>query len=104
VTLEFDFILRTPGEKLAVRIDDLAEGRCVFHSVLSGERRALTDARLAWYLIKHPLLTLRVIFLIHWQALLLWLRRVPYFAKATHPDRQTSLYRPHASIKQAPTA
>lgn len=98
VDVAFDFTLRAPGEKLAVRIDDFAAGARTLHSTLTGERRPLTDARLAWYAVKFPLLTLRVIALIHWQALRLWLKRVPFFAKAARAADQRDLVRPHASL------
>ena len=32
--------------------------------------------------MRYPLVTLKVIMLIHWHALLLWAKRVPWFAKA----------------------
>lgn len=101
VDVAFDFTLRTPGEKLSVQIDDYAGAERTLTSTLAGPRRALTGARLAWYTIKYPALTLRIIGLIHWHALLLWLKRVPWFAKAARPSDQRALYRPHASI--APT-
>jgi DUF1365 family protein len=58
---------------------------------------------LAWFTLKYPALTLRVIALIHWHALRLWLKRVPWFAKAARPGDQRDLYRPHHSIKPHPT-
>ena len=39
----------------------------MLRSGLRGHRRALSDARLAWYGLKYPLLTLKVAGLIHWQ-------------------------------------
>ena len=36
--------------------------------------------------------------LIHWQALRLFIKRVPWFAKAARPEAQRDLYRPHHSI------
>ncbi len=97
VDLAFDFQLRVPGRRLSVQIDDYAHDQRTLTSTLAGPVRALTDARLAWYLVKYPLLTLRVIILIHWHAFRLWLKRVPWFAKAANQDRQKNLYRPHAS-------
>jgi hypothetical protein len=58
----------------------------------------LTDGRLAGWLIKYPLLTVRVVALIHWHALRLWLKRVPWFAKSARAVDQRNLLRPHRSI------
>lgn len=96
--LEFDFKLRVPGETLEIHIDDRDAGRPVLVSALTGRRVALTSARLAWMTLKYPLITLRVIFLIHWHALLLWLKRIPWFAKTADPHRQRDVLRPHSSL------
>jgi len=97
----FDFTLRVPGEKLSVQIDDYAAGRRTLTSVLAGSRRPLTDRTLAWFTLKYPLITLKVIMLIHWNALRLYLKRVPWFPKAARPDAQRDLYRPHPSLTPA---
>ena len=101
VDVAFDFHLRLPGEQLAVRIDDYVGEERTLTSTLAGPRRALTTGRLAWFTLKYPLLTLRVISLIHWHALLLWVKRVPWFAKAARAADQRDLYRPHSSLKPA---
>ena len=71
-------------------------------STLTGKRRPLTDARLAWFTFKYPFITLKVIGLIHWHAWRLWLKNVPWFAKAARAMDQRDLYRPHASLVAAP--
>lgn len=104
VDVAFDFTLRPPGEKLSVQIDDYVGAERTLTSVLTGERRALTGARLAWFTVKYPLITLRIISLIHWHALRLWMKRVPWFAKAARPADQRELYRPHSSLLPANTS
>ena len=94
----FDFTLRTPGDKLAIQIDDYADGKRTLTSVLTGTRTELTSGRLTWFTFKYPFITLRVMALIHWQALRLFIKRVPWFAKAARPEAQRDLYRPHHSI------
>lgn len=96
--LAFDFKLKLPGEVLDIHIDDRAGERRVLLSALTGRRVALTSARLAWLTLKYPLITLKVIFLIHWHALLLWLRRLPFAPKEAQADLQRDVYNPHASI------
>ena len=101
VDVDFDFTLRTPGHRLSVQIDDYVGGARTLTSTLSGPRRELTAGRLAWFTAKYPLLTLRVITLIHWHALRLWWKRAPWFAKAARPADQRGLYRPHASLTES---
>ena len=64
-------------EKLTVQIDDYEAGRRTLASALTGVRRPLTDARLAWFSVKYPFITLKVISLIHWHALKLYLKKRP---------------------------
>lgn len=104
VDVAFDFKLRVPDERLSVQIDDYVGEKRTLTSNLSGPRRELTSARLAWFTLKYPLLTLRVIGLIHWHAMRLWWKRVPWFAKGARAADQRELYRPHASIKHHSTS
>ena len=96
--LNFDFRLEIPGGKLEVKIDEHDEHNKVFISILTGERREMTNRKLAWFTVKYPLLTLKVIFLIHWHALRLWAKQVPFYAKAANPGQQRDVRRPHVSL------
>ncbi len=101
VDVEFDFTLRAPHERLALQIDDFTDGARTLTTTLTGQRRELTSARLWWFTLKYPLLTLRVIALIHWHAFLLWCKRVPSFAKAARAAEQRDLHRPHHSLSSS---
>ena len=96
--LSFDFKLKVPAEHLDIHIDDRAGERRVLLSALTGRRAPLTSARLLWFSLKYPLITVKVIFLIHWHALLLWRKRLPWHRKADNTHLQRDVYRPHASI------
>ncbi len=102
--LAFDFKLKVPGDVLDIHIDDReidrASGtdRPVLLSALTGRRVALTSARLAWFTLKYPLLTLRIISLIHWHALRLWLKRLPFHRKTANAHLQRDVFNPHDSI------
>jgi uncharacterized protein len=99
---EFEFRLTPPRETLRIGIDTFAGGQRTLSSVLAGRSEPLTDAALLRCLVGHPLLTARVITGIHWQALQLFLKAVPWRRKADHGSIQRGLYRPHASLRPAP--
>jgi uncharacterized protein len=98
--VSFDFKLPVPGDHLEIHIDDREAGERVLLTKLSGKRRELTDGALMACAVKYPLLTLRVIFLIHWHAFRLWMKRIPFHRKNAHPDLQRGVLRPHRSIAQ----
>ncbi|GAB5561594.1 MAG: DUF1365 domain-containing protein [Synoicihabitans sp.] len=100
VDVEFDFKLRPLGERLTVNIDDYEGDRRNLATAITGAARPLSDGTLAKFLFTYPLLTLRVIYLIHWHALRLWLKRVPWFAKKNRAEEQSNLYRPHESLSE----
>ena len=92
--LRFEFKLRDPGEHLAIGVNDLdAEGRTVLVSTLTGTRVPFSDASLLRLLARYPLVTLRTITLIHWQALRLWLKRLPWHRKSDNPSLQRGVAR-----------
>ncbi len=96
--LSFDFKLRVPDENLDIHIDDYDGDRPILLSALTGRRAPLSTMRLWWFTLKYPLITLKVIGLIHWHALLLWMRRVPWHRKADDHGLQQDVLHPHASL------
>jgi len=92
----FDFDLLIPDEKLNVKIDDYdKEGKRFFISTLTGLRKPLNDAALLLYFISFPLITIKIIWLIHWQALKLWLKKISYHKKNDDMALQKDVYRPY---------
>jgi uncharacterized protein len=104
VDVAFDFTLRTPAAKLSVQIDDYIGVDRTLTSTVSGTRHELTASRLVWFTCKYPLITLRIITAIHWQAFRLWCKRVPWFSKAARPNDQRELYRPHQTLQPTDAA
>jgi DUF1365 family protein len=93
---QFDFNIRIPDEKLNIKIDTLAkDDHTIIITTLSGTRKELTNARLSWYALRFPFITLQVIGLIHWNAFKLWLKKIPYHKKNSHLDLQKEVYKPY---------
>ncbi len=92
--LHFDFKLKIPSDFLDIHIDDRSgpDGPQVLLSALTGKRQPLTTGRLLWLTAKFPFITLKVIFLIHWEALRLWLKKLPLHRKAANAHLQQHVF------------
>jgi len=90
---EFHFKLHEPGENLVIGIDDFDQGERMFTSSLIGERKKLTSSRLILYSLRFPFIPLKIITLIHWQAFLLYLKKIRFYKKEEFQNLQRDVYR-----------
>jgi len=65
------------------------EGRLLV-TAIEGEAHAIDAASLARAFFGYPLMTAGVVARIHWQALRLWVKRVPWFSKPEPPLQETT--------------
>jgi DUF1365 family protein len=82
----YDWRFSDPGRNLRVHMRVLNEESAEFDASLVLERKPLDSASLRRVLCQYPLMTLRVITAIHWQALRLWVKGNPVH---THPTTLT---------------
>jgi uncharacterized protein len=94
LSIDFEFQLSVPGEDLDIRVDDWEGGQKTLQSALTGRRAPFSFQHLAWLTLKYPLITAKVIFLIHAHALWLWWLRIPWHRKGDSPELQTNVLKP----------
>jgi DUF1365 family protein len=87
--LAYEWGFSVPHEKLNVHMALRGNGTAtnaakVFDATLQLTHAPVTGVQLALALVRFPLMTLQVVAAIHWQALRLWLKRVPVH---THPAK-----------------
>jgi len=82
--------LSSPGQTLAVSMQNLEGGRRVFNASLSLREQPVNGPNLAKVLARYPFMTGKVIGAIYWQALRLWLKGAVFHEHPMHyPSSKT---------------
>jgi len=84
----FDFSLQVPEKSFTIKIDDFKDQKRIFITSLHGKKENLTDAKLVLYFFRFPLVTLKIIFSIHYQAMKLYFKKFKYFRKNDYLELQ----------------
>jgi DUF1365 family protein len=85
--IAYDWRFRVPAQRLNVHMVNYHKGEKLFDASLALERREISSASLKRVLMRYPLMTAKVTALIYWQALRLYLKKVPFY---THPAKRGS--------------
>lgn len=92
------FDIDLPNDNLNLNINTVEDGKIVLAANMKGTKTELTDNNLIALTFKYPFVTFFVIGAIHFHALLLWLKRVPFITKEENTHLQTGILRPHPSL------
>ncbi|MBC05190.1 DUF1365 family protein [Thalassospira sp.] len=88
---DYHFRIRIPDENVAVAIRETDAKGAFLNAAFVGDRTELSDRILLGAFIRYPLMTLKVVAGIHWEALHLW-RKGMTFHKRPAPPEQAVTY------------
>jgi len=77
VSGSYQFKVLPPTDTVSIHIDQQDSGGRLFQAGFAGRRKALSDRALLILALRYPLMTLKVIAAIHWEALRLLIKGVP---------------------------
>ncbi len=89
--MSYAFKVQAPAASVTVGVDGLDANGLMITTSLSGKRRELSNAAMASVFFRYPLLTLKVIVGIHWEALQLWLKGMKITERPPHPDQPITI-------------
>ena len=89
--MAYDFTVRPPGEQVLVVIAGGDSAGPLITAAFGGKRRPLDDARLLRAFVGFPLVTLKVVAGIHWEALRLWIKGLGIRRHPAPPEASVTL-------------
>jgi DUF1365 family protein len=87
----YEMAIRPPGKVVSIAIREEDADGPLLAATFHGRYTRLNDRFLVSTLVRYPLLTLKVVAGIHWDALQLWFKRVPMFRHTTAPKTAVSV-------------
>lgn len=88
--LDYRFRLSRPGSRLGIVIHCLESGYLKMAAAQVARAEPFSDRSLLRDFLRMPLMTFKVLAMIHWQALRLFLRRAPLFHKPEPPTKEVT--------------
>lgn len=93
----YQFRISPPDARLAIAISQTDDEGPLLHASFTGGRATLDDRRLLAALARYPLMTVKVIAGIHWEALRLWRKGIPLVRRPAPPANPVTIVAPAAS-------
>lgn len=84
--MRYRWNLTQPDEHLVVHIENEKHGNKIFDATLAMHREEITSISLARVLMKFPFMTAKVVLAIYYEALRLWLKKIPVFQHSTNEE------------------
>ncbi len=91
MTPRYRFRIREPGDDLSILIREADAGGDLLLATLHGRAVSFSDRNLAKLFVTHPLMTLKVIAAIHWQAFRLWRKGARFYSRPEPPPEELTM-------------
>ena len=86
----YEFRFSIDSSKIDIDINYYQDEKLLIATAIKGVKRRFNDKNLSKYFLNLPVMIFKVILLIHYHALRLWIKNVPYFKKPEKPDANIS--------------
>jgi len=84
--IEYQWQFSLPADTLSVHMQNWQQSQAMFYATLKLERQPWQANTLNRLLLSYPWMTTKVVVAIYWQALRLWLKKIPFYS---HPDQHS---------------
>ena len=84
--IEYDWAFKHAANQLLVHMKNYKNNVQLFNATLALERHEISPAALNRAILSYPFMTLKVVLGIYWNALLLWLKRIPFYSHPAKTD------------------
>ena len=101
MAMRYHFRVSPPGERVKLRILETDREGPLLAATFNGHRRSLTTAALLRAFVTLPLVTLKIVMAIHWEALQLWLKGARLVPKPMPRPVPRLASNPHAAAANA---
>jgi len=82
--IRYDWRFNQPEQRLTVHMQNYTDSGKLFDATLDLEQRPITSSNMARVLLQYPVVTLKVVAGIYYQALRLLMKRIPFY---DHPEK-----------------
>ncbi|MBQ0758130.1 MAG: DUF1365 domain-containing protein [Zhongshania sp.] len=90
MAVRYHFRMHLPGEQIGLAIRETEQDKALLHAVFRGQRRPFSDTELLKNFFSLPLMTIKAVVGIHWEALKLFIKGVKLVPRPPEPKSPIS--------------